>query len=361
MDLEVKNDSVLQEDIEILAKKLNSLKSFENKTVLVTGASGLLGSQAVKAFLCCNRIYNTNIKVVAFCRNAQNAQKAFGDLICRNNFKIVFGDITEPLNFDGHIDFIMHAAGVTGNSKNHVVHPTVTINTAVLGTHNVLELAKKSKISGMVYFSSWEIYGITDSEKDCIYENDYGYMDIMEVRRCHGESKRLCENMCLAYSSEFGVPVSIGRIPLTFGPGVRKTDNRVFAQFARSIINKQDIVLKTTGETLRNHCYTRDALWALVLIMVNGARGEAYNIVNPDTAMSIIDMAKMVANLFEDSKVNVRVELDDPAKYGYNPKLICLLNSDKLQQLDWKPEVGIKDMYIRMIKSMRDETENSNY
>lgn len=112
-----KNDSVLQEDIEILAKKLNSLKSFENKTVLVTGASGLLGSQAVKAFLCCNRIYNTNIKVVAFCRNAQNAQKAFGDLICRNNFKIVFGDITEPLNFDGHIDFIMHAAGVTGNSK----------------------------------------------------------------------------------------------------------------------------------------------------------------------------------------------------------------------------------------------------
>lgn len=360
MALEVKNDSLLQEDIEILAEKINSSGCFSNKTIFITGASGLLGSQAVKAFLCCNRIYDTNIKVIAYCRNPENAEKAFGELKERDNFEIIIGDITEPIKFDGHIDYIMHAAGITGNSKNHVVHPTVTINTAVLGTHNVLEFAKKNNIIGMVYFSSWEIYGITDPNKDCIYENDYGYMDIMEVRRCHGESKRLCENMCLAYNSEFGVPVSIGRIPLTFGTGVRAVDNRVFAQFARSVINKQDIVLKTTGETLRNHCYTRDALWALILIMIKGARCEAYNIVNPDTAMTIIDMAKMVANLFEDSKVNVRIELDDPAKYGYNPKLKCLLNSDKLQQLGWKPEVGIKDMYIRMIRSMQEEAKNSN-
>lgn len=355
MNKEVENDAVLQEDIEILAKKINSLGCFNNKTVLITGASGLLGSQAVMAFLCCNRIYNTSIHIIAFCKTPESAEKAFGKIKDRNCFKIVLGDITKEIVIKEKIDYIMHAAGITGNSKNHVVHPTVTINTAVLGTHNVLELAVRNNLTGMVYFSSWEIYGITDPGKDCIYENDYGYMDIMEVRRCHGESKRLCENMCLAYNSEFGVPVSMGRIPLTFGPGVREVDNRVFAQFARCVLNKQDIVLKTKGETLRNHCYIRDALWALILIMVKGARGEAYNIVNPDTAMSIIDMAKLVAGLFEDSKINVRIELDDPNKYGYNPNLKCLLNSDKLQTLGWRPEVGIRDMYIRMIKSMKEE------
>lgn len=356
MEKEVKNDSVLQEDIEILADKIHLLGCFDRKTVLVTGATGLLGSQAVKAFLCCNRLYDTKIHVIAFCRCAENAQKAFGELKRRDHFDIVIGDIKQPLNIDCGVDYIMHAAGITGNSKNHVVHPTVTINTAVLGTHNALEFAVKNNICGMVYFSSWEIYGVTDPAKDCIYEEDYGYVDLMQPRNSHKESKRLCENMCLAYNKEFNVPVSIGRIPLTFGPGVREVDNRVFAQFARSVIHKQDIVLKTTGETLRNHCYIRDALWALILLMVKGARGEAYNIVNPDTAVTIIDMAKMVAGLFKDSKVNVRIELDDPAKYGYNPTLKCLLNADKLQNLGWKPEVGIRDMYIRMIKSMKEES-----
>lgn len=359
METEVKNDVIFQEDIEILAEKINKLKALKNKTVLVTGATGLLGSQLIKAFLCCNRIYNENIRVLALARSRENAQAAFGGILGRDNFKMIYGDVMQPVSIEENIDYIMHGAGITGNSKNHIVHPTVTINTAVLGTHNILELAKEKNISGMVYFSSWEIYGITDPSKDCIRENDYGYMDVMEVRRCHGESKRLCENMCLAYSSEFGVPVSIGRIPLTFGPGVRKVDNRVFAQFARSVINKTDIVLKTTGETLRNHCYIRDALYALLIIMIKGSRCESYNIVNPDTAMSIIDMANMVSNLFEDSKINVRIELDDPKKYGYNPNLKCLLNSDKLQALGWKPEVGIEEMFRRMILSMKNEEENA--
>lgn len=355
MKREVENDAILQEDIEILAEKIHCLNVLKNKTVLITGATGLLGSQLVKAFLCCNRIYDEGITVLAFARCKENAQAAFGSLLFRDNFRMIYGDIMQPVSIRENIDYIMHGAGITGNSKNHILHPTVTINTAVLGTHNILELAKEKNISGMVYFSSWEIYGITDSEKACIYENDYGYMDVMEVRRCHGESKRLCENMCLAYSSEFDVPVSIGRIPLTFGPGVRKVDNRVFAQFARSVINKTDIVLKTSGETLRNHCYIRDALYALLLIMIKGNRCESYNIVNPDTAISIIDMAHMVSNLFEDSKINVRIELDDPKKYGYNPNLKCLLNSDKLQALGWKPEVGIEEMYKRMILSMKSE------
>lgn len=358
MNKEVIYDNILQEDIEILAKKIHEFNCFKSKSVLITGSTGLLGSQMVKAFLCCNRLFDENINIIALAISEQSVQKAYGELLDRDNFKIVYGNIMEKIEIEDDVDFIMHAAGITGNSKNHILHPTVTINTAVLGTHNVLELAKEKNVSGMVYFSSWEVYGITDSSKEYIYENDYGYMDIMEVRRCHGESKRLCENMCLAYASEFGVPVSIGRIPLTFGPGVREQDTRVFAQFARSVINQTDIVLKTEGKTLRNHCYIRDALSALLTIMIKGERCDAYNIVNPNTAISIIDMAKLCANLFENSKIKVKIELEDYKKFGYNPELKCLLNSDKLQALGWTPEVDIEEMYRRMIQSMKNGKSN---
>lgn len=353
LNKEVEFDSILQEDIEILAGKISSLGCLNGKTVLVTGASGLLGSQLVKAFLCCNRIYNSNISVIALCRSAQNAEIAFGRLVERERFKIIISDIKKPLHIEENVDYIMHAAGITGNSKKHLTNPADTINTAVLGTYNVLEFAREKNIAGFVYFSTLEVYGQTDPEKDWIYENDYGYIDILQPRSSYKESKRLCENMCLAYNTQYGVAASIGRLALTFGPGIRDNDNRVFAQFARSVINKQDIVLKTTGETLRNHCYIRDALWALIIIMVKGARGEAYNIANQNTAMTIIDMAKMVAGLFEESKINVRIEPDSPEKYGYTEKLKCLLNSDKLSSLGWNAEVDLKDMFIRTIKSMK--------
>ncbi len=351
-DREVQFDSYLQEDIETISKCINSFKELHNKTVFVTGTTGLIGQQVVKAFLCANRLFGTNINIIAHARNEEKVNQIYGNLINRNNIQFIYSDITKPFDEDIKCDYIIHGAGITGNPKRHIDNPTITINTAVLGTHNVLELAKQNRVKGMVYMSSWEVYGITDQNKEEIYENDYGYIDLSVVRRCHGESKRLCECYCVAYANEFDLPIMMGRIPLTFGPGVMDTDNRVFAQFARSVVKNEDIILHTTGETLRNHCYIADVIRALLYIMVKGNKAESYNIVNENTGMSIIDMAKLVSDLYDDRKINVKVEIEDSSKFGYNPVLRCLLNSKKLQELGWKPMYDLEDMYDRMIRSM---------
>lgn len=352
VELEAANDPVLQQDIETIAKCIHDFEELHNSTVFISGTTGLIGQQVVKAFLCSNRIYGTNIRIIAHARNKQKFENLYGKLLQRDNFENVISDITEKLPESLKCDYVIHGAGVTGNPLRHVEHPTITINTAVLGTHNVLEMAKRCGIKGMVYMSSWELYGITDPAKEQIYEDDYGYIDLSVVRRCHGESKRMCECMCIGYASEFDVPVKMGRIPLTFGPGVMDTDNRVFAQFGRSVVHKEDIVLHTAGETMRNHCYVADAIRALLYIMIKGEDGESYNIVNPNTFISIKNMAILVGNLFEDAKVNVRFEIEEEIKYGYNPKVICRLNSDKLQSLGWKPMYNLEEMYTRMITSM---------
>lgn len=345
-------DPVMQQDIEMIADCIKEFKELHNSTIFITGTTGLIGQQIVRAFLCSNRLYQTNIRIIAHARNEKKFRELYANVLERENLEYLISDIQTEIPEEIKCDYIIHGAGITGNPKRHVEHPTITINTALLGTHNILEMAKRNKIKGMVYMSSWEVYGITDSKKDEIFETDYGYIDLSIVRRCHGESKRMSECMCVGYASEFDIPVAMGRIPLTFGPGVMDTDNRVFAQFGRSVINKSDIILHTDGQTMRNHCYIADVIRALLFIMVKGEKGQSYNIVNPDTFVSIVDMANLVSHLFDDAKIKVRIELEDESKFGYNPKVICKLNSDKLQRLGWKPKYDLKEMYMRMIASM---------
>ena len=209
-------------------------------------------------------------------------------------------------------------------------------------------------VKGMVYLSSLEVYGVTDPEKKSIKENEYGYIEQMVPRSSYSEGKRMAECLCISYGHEYGVPVKIVRLSQTFGPGVSYSDNRVFAQFARCAIENQDIVLKTKGETYRNYCYIRDAVTGILCVLLKGNFNEAYNIANKDTGISICDMAHMIADDIADKKINVVFDIaDDIAKLGYGPTIKISLDTDKIEQLGWKAEVGLKDAFERMIQSMR--------
>lgn len=353
MTKECPYDTVIQEDIEYVANSFVPFDRLSNKTVLVTGASGLIGTQIVLSLICRNHLFGTNIKILAMARNRKKAEEKFIGILEDENFTLLITDIREEINIIENIDYIIHCAGVTGNSKMHVDFPTNTISTAVLGTMSMLNIARQKKISGMVYLSSYEIYG-TPVKEGFISEKDYGYIDIENVRSSHKESKRLSEELCVAYANEFHIPVSIGRIPISFGAGVDSTDNRFFAQFARSVIAKEDIILHTTGDTVRSHCYVRDVITALLLIMIKGEGGKAYNIANKNASKSIAEMAEMVAALDPDSPISVRYELsDNVAKFGYNQILNCVLDVSRLEGLGWKCSVELQEMYRRMINSMR--------
>ena len=309
-----------------------------------------------KFFLTMNEMYKSEIKIYVLVRNEDKFNILFPKQLERNDLKVICGDITNKLNVPYQIDYVFHCASVTA-SKYMISNPVETIMTSVEGTHNMLELAKEKKVKSFVYVSSMEMYGsFTDLGHD-VKESDLGYIDPLAVRSNYPESKRLCENMCIAYLKEYGVPVKIARLAQTFGAGVLPGENRVFAQFARSAIRKEDIVLHTKGLSEGNYCYTTDAIKGLLTIATRGEVGEAYNVSNPETHTTIADMAKMVCNEIAGGEIKVVFDIPDTNEFGYAADTRMKLDSSKLQALGWKPEVGLKEAYIRLIECLK-ETEN---
>lgn len=342
----------MQEDIEYIAQSdMIDWDMLKGKSVFVTGATGLIGSQIVLALDRYNQLHEGRIKIYALARNEEKAARVLAG--CSEYVRIILGDIKMPIDITEEIDYIIHGASMT-SSKEFVDYPVETILTGMEGTDNVLRFADSKKVKGMVYLSSLEVYGVTDPEKKSIKENEYGYIEQMVPRSSYSEGKRMAECLCISYGHEYGVPVKIVRLSQTFGPGVSYSDNRVFAQFARCAIENQDIVLKTKGETYRNYCYIRDAVTGILCVLLKGNSNEAYNIANKDTGISICDMAHMIADDIADKKINVVFDIaDDIAKLGYGPTIKISLDTDKIEQLGWKAEVGLKDAFERMIQSMR--------
>lgn len=350
MRIECPDNPVMQEDVEAIVADFPYEKELEGKSVLVTGATGLIGAQIVKTLACFNRLKNTKMRIYAHVRNEKKASEMFENLIERNDVELVVGDINEPIGFDGAVDYIIHGASAT-SSKYFVSNPVETIKTAIDGTTNILEFAKEKHISGMVYMSSLEVYGTPDGQKEKISETDYGYIDPVNVRSSYSEGKRMVECICASYAKEYHVPVKIARLSQTFGPGVNYNDGRVFAEFARCALEKRDIVLHTEGRTVRTYCYVKDAIHALLYILVKGNTGEAYNVTNPDTAVSIREMAELVSRTIGNDRIKTVVEIpEDVSSFGYNPEMVIRLDSSKLERLGWKATVGLEEMYQRMCK-----------
>lgn len=337
---------VLDEDLQYIANYDLPYEKLKGKTVLVTGATGLIGVSLVRALLAIG-----NIKVIAVVRNQEKAKNIYGSLIGQS-LQLYVADIRDELKIEDSIEYIFHCASVT-TSKIMIDKPVETLMISVDGTKNILELARKKKCVSVVYVSSMEVYGAFNDSRE-IRENDLGYIDHLKVRSNYPESKRLCENMCIAYGSEYGVPVKIARLAQTFGAGILPGENRVFAQFARSAINGEDIILHTKGKSEGNYCYTRDCVTGLLTILLKGENGEAYNVCNPATHITIAGMAIMVAEKIADGKIKVIFDIPKDNKFGYAADTKMKLNSDKLQALDWRPQVGLEEAYRKMIDYMRE-------
>jgi UDP-glucuronate decarboxylase len=345
---ELMERTVLSEDLKNVASCQLPYQKMKGKTVLVTGATGLIGVSLVRSLLTIGKI-----KVLAFVRNEEKAKNIFKQT-SSDNLKIVVGNVTQEIDISEQVDYIFHCASIT-TSKTMIEKPVETILTSVEGTKNVLNLAKEKNCQSVVYVSSMEMYGAFDDLDHEVRETDLGYVDPLKIRSNYPESKRLCENMCEAYFSEYDVPVKIARLAQTFGAGILPGENRVFAQFARSAINGQDIVLHSKGQSEGNYCYTSDCVTGLFTILLKGKNGEAYNVANPESHMRIVDMANMVADKIANNEIKVVFDIPDDNRYGYAADTKMKINSDKLQALGWQPEVGLEEAYRRMIKDMKEQ------
>ena len=344
-------DSFLQEDLEHIADSNVPMEELKGSSILVTGATGLVGSQMVRALACMNRLKQTDIHILALVRSPEKAHHIYGDLLDRKDIELVQGDLMCGLKVDGRVDYIIHGAAVTA-SRTMVTEPVNTIMTAIDGTRNVLELAREKNIRAMVYLSSMEVYGKWDGSSE-VTEDKMGYVDPLAVRSNYPEGKRMCENMCVAYLTQYQVPVRIARLAQTFGAGILPGENRVFAQFARSAMNGTDIVLHTKGLSEGNYCYTADTIRALLTLLVKGKNGEAYNISNEENHTTIADMAEFAAEKLAGGKIRVVFDIPQSNTFGYAADTKMKLSAAKMRNLGWEPQYNLEQCYRRMMGSMR--------
>lgn len=341
---------ILSEDISRAIEDENILwEEFAGKTVLVTGGTGLIGSAILRTLAAADRKYSLGIRLLAVGRSGEKARSLREE--CGVQFFLQ--DIARPLEISGPVHYIFHGAACT-KSKEMVKNPAELIRTAVSGTMQILELARRKEVLGMVYLSSMEGYGQIMPPADRVTEDMLGYIDLTKVRSCYAESKRMCENMCACWHAQHGVPVKTARLAQTFGAGTPQDDTRVFAQFARSVIAGEDIVLHTRGETIGNYCYTFDAVRALLTILQKGENGECCNVANRGAAMTVFRMAELVADKFGEGNIKVRIEIPDCIEnMGYAAVSQNVLDTEKIESLGWHPEYDLCDMYDRLLRDWR--------
>lgn len=346
--------SVYQEDVEQLVGLL-SLEELEGKTVLITGATGLIGRMVTDTLLAWNVIKQPKetIRVLAHCRSLEKAKSIFTHT---QKPEYIIGDVCN-VQITEKVDYLIHTASIT-SSQAFVSQPVEVIATAYSGTKNMLETAKNSGVKRFVFLSTMEVYG-TPSTDEKIYESHESTLKMDSPRTGYAESKRLCENLCMCYQSEYHVSVNAIRLTQSFGPGVQYEDNRIFAQLSRCAIEGQDIVLKTKGETKRSYLYVADAVSAIFTILLCSEDGGIYNAANEETYCSIYEMAQLVTSL---AAVPIEVKLDlsgDAAKLGYAPVLCMNLDTSKLRKLGWQPRCDLRRMYERTISYMKAEKMRS--
>ena len=243
------------------------LTQLNDQKILITGATGLIGKTIVKMLLEWNRNNSGRIHIIALVRNEKKAEAIYKD-IKTAYLSFLVCDICDIDIKNMNINYIIHGASIT-SSKMFVNKPVETAMTSILGTRNILELARINPIRSLVFLSSMEVYG--SPQVDGKIPEEHGTnLDTMSVRSGYPESKRMCENLCASYHEEYGVPSKVVRLTQVFGPGVEYSDSRVFAEFARCVIEERDIILKTKGETKRNYLYTKDAAEAIFTVLLKG-------------------------------------------------------------------------------------------
>lgn len=342
-------DIMLEEDLHSIAKKILINNNFQNSTFFITGATGLIGSLLVKSIIFANNNFGCNIKILAGVRDIKKAKDIFIEYYPDPNLELVAMDLLKPISFTESVDYIVHTASITASGEM-VNNPTGVLLTSFESTKNILDYVKKHAECKMVYISSMEYYGQIHDGYENATEDKLGYIDLSKPRSCYPESKRVCEALCNAYAHQFNVNVCNARLAQTFGAGIPHSDNRVFAQFAKNMMNGSDIVLHTSGKSEGNYCYTADAIYAIFILLLRGSKGQSYNI--SCSHSTILDMAKLVAEKISNNRIGVKVNIPENIdNYGYAPTVKLKLNSDKLRQLGWEPSTNLENMFKRMIQS----------
>lgn len=339
-------NKILEEEYNLiysgLVLELNKLK---NRNILITGATGLVGSYLVDFLDYLNKNYNLGIKIYAMARSRERLINKFGE----ENLNLIYleQDLNLPIKDSSlKYDYIIHAAS-NAHPVAYSTDPVGTMKTNLLGTMNLLELLRISQ-GKFLYISTGEIYG--NNTDHAFKEEDLGVVDTKQVRACYPESKRAAETLCMAYAAQYGINLNVARLCYVYGATITDTNSRADAQFLRNALDKKDIVMKSEGTQKRTYCYVADVLSGLLCILLKGQNNEVYNVSNPNSIVSIKEYAQTLADI---AGVQLKFELPDEIEArGFSKPLDSILDSTKLQNIGWRPIYDIKSGLTNTVKQL---------
>lgn len=318
---------------------INQVLTVPSFRILITGATGLIGSCMVDALLYANRCLNKKYTVYAASRNLEKLKNRFSYISDGiDGIHFLEYDVCHPLEAELDLDYVIHAAS-NADPGSYAKYPTETILTNVIGIQNVLDYARKHQSTQVLFTSTMEVYGQIDCDR-MLKEEDFGRILFQDIRAGYPESKRVAELLCKSYFVQYQVPVRIARLGYIYGPTMLQMDNKVIAQFIRNIVQSEDIHLKSTGIQRRSYCYVADAVQGLFWILLYGKDGESYNVADKNSTTTIRELAETAARC---GNCKVVHDYDPGLNLAPSGMLHAVLDTEKIEKLGWSPRYSLKD------------------
>ncbi|MEA3641490.1 MAG: NAD-dependent epimerase/dehydratase family protein [Lamprobacter sp.] len=344
-------NKIIASDLDYIVKQSLPWETFQGKTVLISGASGFLPSYMVETFIYLNEIYNLDIAIIGLVRDFEKAKRRFAHAHSLSCLTLIRQDICQPIHIDKKIDFIIHAAS-HATPKVFEVDPVGTILPNVIGTNNLLELGKRNLIDLFFYFSTTGVHGFVKESDYPIKENCYGSLDPMKLSSCYLESKKMGENLAVAWWHQHGVPIKVVRPAITYGPGLNLHNGRSFEDFVSCIVNRKDIELYSDGSAIRNYCYIADAVFGFFTVFLKGKIGEAYSVAT-DHEISIKDLAYyLVDDVFAERKLKVVMKKKPEKNYMRINYPRTTVDITKIKSLGWDLKFSLREGFIKTVESI---------
>ena len=348
------NSVLYRKDIRNVALLDLPWEKLKDKTVLITGASGLIGTFLVDVLMNKNLVEQLGVKIYAAGRNRDAAYQRFMSYWDSPFFNYISLDVNNPIDLNNHFDFILHAASNT-HPVQYSTDPVNSLMTNLLGTFNLLEFGRKHDLERFIFLSSVEIYGQALSETDVFDENYCGYINCNTVRAGYPEGKRAGEALCQAYISKYDMNIVIPRLSRVYGPTMKLDDTKAMSQFLMNGVRGENIVLKSQGLQKYSYCYVADAVAGILFVWLKGKSGEAYNVADVETNMLFKDITQYIAGITS-CKVVFQLPNDTENK-GFSQVTVGVLNSKKLQNLGWLPMDDTKSGILKTIQILRERIE----